>query len=81
MLDEATSALDAESERIVQETLDSVCKGRSVLVIAHRLSTVQNADVIAVINEGKVAEIGTHHHLKSLGGIYSQLIKQQEQHQ
>ena len=79
VLDEATSALDAESERIVQEALDSICKGRTVLVIAHRLSTIQNADMIAVINNGQVAELGTHQQLKRLGGIYSQLIKQQEQ--
>lgn len=78
-MDEATSALDAESERIVQEALDSICKGRTVLVIAHRLSTIQNADMIAVINNGQIAELGTHTQLKRLGGIYSQLIKQQEQ--
>jgi len=79
ILDEATSALDAESEKIVQEALDNVCKGRTVLVIAHRLSTIKNADMIAVIADGKVAELGTHSQLKKLGGIYSQLIRQQEQ--
>jgi len=79
VLDEATSALDAESERIVQDALDTICKGRSVLVIAHRLSTIQNADVIAVLNNGKIAEMGTHQQLKRLGGLYSSLIKQQEQ--
>ena len=79
ILDEATSALDAESEKVVQEALDNVCKGRTVLVIAHRLSTIRNADMIAVIADGKVAELGTHSQLKKLGGIYSQLIRQQEQ--
>ena len=59
-MDEATSALDAESERLVQEALDSLCKGRTVLVIAHRLSTIQNANVIAVIHNGKVAELGMY---------------------
>lgn len=77
-MDEATSALDAESERIVQEALDSVCKGKTVLVIAHRLSTIQNADMIAVVNGGRIVEAGTHRELKKMGGIYCQLIKQQE---
>ena len=77
-MDEATSALDAESEKIVQDALDSVCKGRTVLVIAHRLSTVQNADVIAVVSRGKIVEMGTHAELKIRGGVYSNLIKQQE---
>jgi len=79
VLDEATSALDAESEKVVQEALDTVCRGRTVLVIAHRLSTVKNADLIAVIAKGKIAELGTHQQLKQRSdGIYSYLIKQQE---
>ena len=78
-MDEATSALDAESERIVQDALDSICKGRTVLVIAHRLSTIQNADLIAVLHDGQLKELGTHQQLKRLGGHYSLLIKQQEQ--
>ena len=64
--------------QVVQEALDSVCKGRTVLVIAHRLSTVKNANLIAVISKGKIAEMGTHEELKRKGGIYSYLIRQQE---
>jgi len=79
ILDEATSALDAESERLVQEALDTVGKGRTVLVIAHRLSTVQNADLIAVIANKKVAEIGTHRELLDRKGVYWQLVKYQQQ--
>ena len=57
ILDEATSALDAESERIVQEALDNVATGRTVLIVAHRLSTIQNADIIAVVSGGTIAEV------------------------
>ena len=78
VLDEATSALDTESEKIVQEALDSICKGRTVLVIAHRLSTIKNADIIAVIKNGKIAELGNHNSLRKLGGLYSELIRQQD---
>ena len=78
VLDEATSALDTESEKIVQEALDSICKGRTVLVIAHRLSTIKNADIIAVIKDGKIAELGNHNSLRKLGGLYSELIRQQD---
>ncbi|XP_042241922.1 mitochondrial potassium channel ATP-binding subunit-like isoform X1 [Homarus americanus] len=78
VLDEATSALDAESEAVVQTALESCIEGRTVLVIAHRLSTIQNADVIAVMSHGRLAEIGTHEGLKKLGGIYADLIRQQQ---
>ena len=78
LLDEATSALDSESEKIVQDALDSICKGRTVLVIAHRLSTIKNADIIAVIKDGKVAELGNHNSLRKFGGLYSELIRQQD---
>lgn len=57
ILDEATSALDAESERVVQEALDKVAAGRTVLIVAHRLSTIQNADIIAVVSNGAIAEV------------------------
>lgn len=61
LLDEATSALDAESERIVQEALDRIMVNRTTVVVAHRLSTVRNADMIAVIHRGKMVEKGTTH--------------------
>ncbi|EAZ11523.1 hypothetical protein OsJ_01389 [Oryza sativa Japonica Group] len=79
LLDEATSALDAESERIVQEALDRVMTNRTTVIVAHRLSTVRNADTIAVIHQGTLVEKGPHHELlKDPEGAYSQLIKLQE---
>ncbi|XP_019418665.1 PREDICTED: ABC transporter B family member 11-like [Lupinus angustifolius] len=80
LLDEATSALDAESERVVQEALDRIMVNRTTVVVAHRLSTVRNADMIAVIQSGKMVEKGTHIELlKNPGGAYSQLIRLQEE--
>ncbi|XP_065855131.1 ABC transporter B family member 27 isoform X3 [Euphorbia lathyris] len=79
LLDEATSALDAESEYLVQDAMDSLMKGRTVLVIAHRLSTVKSADVVAVISEGQIAESGSHDQLLSKNGIYTALVKRQLQ--
>ncbi|KAL9281690.1 ABC transporter B family member 27 [Arabidopsis thaliana] len=79
LLDEATSALDAESEYLVQDAMDSLMAGRTVLVIAHRLSTVKTADCVAVISDGEVAEKGTHDELLSLNGIYTNLVKRQLQ--
>ncbi|KAK7337590.1 hypothetical protein VNO77_18172 [Canavalia gladiata] len=79
LLDEATSALDAESERIVQEALDRIMVNRTTVVVAHRLSTVRNADMIAVIHRGKLVEKGTHIELtRDPEGAYSQLIRLQE---
>ncbi|PNX93309.1 ABC transporter B family member, partial [Trifolium pratense] len=79
LLDEATSALDAESERVVQEALDRIMVNRTTVIVAHRLSTIKNADTIAVIHQGKIIERGSHAHLtRDPDGAYSQLIKLQE---
>ncbi|CAL5352142.1 unnamed protein product [Camellia sinensis] len=79
LLDEATSALDAESERIVQEALDRIMVKRTTVIVAHRLSTVRNADMIAVIHQGKIVEKGSHSELlKDPEGAYHQLIRLQE---
>ncbi|XP_021842306.1 ABC transporter B family member 28 isoform X1 [Spinacia oleracea] len=74
ILDEATSALDAVSERLVQDALNHLMKGRTTLVIAHRLSTVQNAHQIAVCSDGRIAELGTHYELVSQNGQYASLV-------
>ncbi|GCB80114.1 hypothetical protein scyTo_0016106 [Scyliorhinus torazame] len=77
LLDEATSALDAESEHQVQEAIDRVMQERTVLVIAHRLSTVKNASKVIVIDKGKIVECGTHKNLLEKGGIYKKLVLHQ----
>ncbi|CAM2105501.1 ATP-binding cassette sub-family B member 5 isoform X1 [Lepidochelys kempii] len=79
LLDEATSALDNESEKVVQQALDQARKGRTCIVIAHRLSTVQNADVIVVINNGKIIEQGTHQQLMAKREAYFNLVNAQTQ--
>ncbi len=77
ILDEATSALDNTTEILIQKALDELCKGRTTLVVAHRLSTIKNADEIAVIDDGRVLEKGTHEELLSKGGIYKDLYSLQ----
>ena len=77
LLDEATSALDTESEALVQAALERLMRGRATLMIAHRLSTVRNADRIYVIESGRVVEEGSHDALVAKGGLYSRLARQQ----
>uniref|UniRef100_A0A3Q3VSZ1 Uncharacterized protein n=1 Tax=Mola mola TaxID=94237 RepID=A0A3Q3VSZ1_MOLML len=80
LLDEATSALDTESERVVQEALDQARKGRTCIIVAHRLSTIQNADCIAVFQGGEVMEQGTHQQLIAKKGVYHMLVTKQMGH-
>lgn len=77
ILDEATSNLDSESEKLVQQALDKLMAGRTTIVIAHRLSTVQHADLIVVLKEGKIVEMGTHQTLLQKGGEYERLVNMQ----
>jgi subfamily B ATP-binding cassette protein MsbA len=77
LLDEATSALDSESERLVQDALATLMRGRTSLVIAHRLSTIRAADLIVVMDKGRIAEQGTHDELVARGGIYAMLYRLQ----
>lgn len=78
LLDEATSALDAESESLVQEALERVMKGRTVLTIAHRLSTILKADQIAVLDKGRMVELGSYKTLMALpDGVFKRLVERQ----
>lgn len=77
ILDEATSALDTESEKLVQEALDNLMRNRTSIVVAHRLSTIRNADMICVFHEGKIVEKGNHEELLKLNGIYTKLYSMQ----
>jgi len=75
--DEATNALDANNERIIMDNLGEFFKGRTVIIVAHRLSTVSNADNIVVLDKGKIIEQGTHRELTALKGDYYRLVKNQ----
>lgn len=79
ILDEATSSLDNYTEKLIQESLDKLAENRTTLIIAHRMSTIKNADKIIVLNNGEVAEIGTHSTLMLKGGLYYNLYNAQKQ--
>lgn len=78
LLDETTSSLDADNEREINKALDSLMAGKTVVVIAHRLNTIINADQIIVLDKGQIKEQGTHKELLSMNGWYSQVIAEQE---
>ena len=77
LLDEATSALDSESEKVVQAALDAAARGRTTIAVAHRLSTIQKADMIYVFDQGRIIENGTHDELLKLRGKYFELVNLQ----
>ena len=77
ILDEATSALDNTTEILIQQALDDLCRGRTTLVVAHRLSTIKNADEIAVVSDGEIREQGTHDELMDRKGLYCGLYQLQ----
>ena len=81
ILDEATSALDYESERIIQDNMDRIVQGRTVIVIAHRLAAVRNCDRIVGMIDGEIVEVGTHAQLlRRRGGLYAHLWSLQNEH-
>lgn len=74
ILDEATSNIDPENEQLIQNAIEELTRNKTIIMIAHRLKTVRNADQIVVMNQGRVAQIGTHDELMKKGGIYASLI-------
>lgn len=77
LLDEATAALDSGSEEAVQQALNKVSEKRTTIAVAHRLSTIQNSDVIFVLDKGKLVEVGSHQQLMNRGGVYKSLVDMQ----
>ena len=77
LLDEATAALDSRSEEMVQEALNKASEKRTTIAVAHRLSTIQHADVICVLEAGRLVEIGNHRELMKKGGVYAELVEMQ----
>ena len=77
ILDEATASVDADNEHFIQEAISELCRGKTLIVIAHRLNTIRNADRILVIRNGQIAESGTHDELMALGGEYRNMVSKQ----
>ncbi|MCR5530064.1 MAG: ABC transporter ATP-binding protein, partial [Saccharofermentans sp.] len=78
ILDEATASVDADNESYIQQAISELCNGKTLIVIAHRLGTIRNADKILVIKDGAIAESGKHEDLMSLGGIYHNFVTKRE---
>ena len=79
ILDEATASVDTETELMIQQAIETLTKGRTTIAIAHRLSTLKNADRLVVIERGEIAEMGTHEELENLGGIYAGMLGKQKE--